>query len=168
MYKFEFELQAADVNNILAAVLGKRHQLLVRLAFASGAFLILMSLYSAIIGQSWLITFVAGVIGCSTTFASRPFFRQIGQEVRVQIDQNCLFSSCGETSSTIPFTYFERHGKAVELDDHFHLTSRLGRLYIPKRVFQDDEHMSQFRNYIRQFLGNRFEREIVSTEKIAG
>ena len=63
MYKFEFELQAADVNNILPAVLGKRHQLLVRLAFASGAFLILMSLYSAIIGQSWLITFVAGVIG---------------------------------------------------------------------------------------------------------
>ena len=158
-YDLKFQLLASDVATIQSATIGRNFRLLSKLAYA---FMLVFNVYLLSTESASLLNW--GLVALSTillfdiTLLYRPYFFLRDSNATIQINDQNLSSSLGEKRYEIPWQYFASRGTVVENTDHFYLNCKLGKIFLPKRAFQDEAHLQQFRDDISRAVGGRYER----------
>ena len=156
-YDLRFHLVATDIPKIQRATIGRYFRPLV---FLSCGFLLLLSLYDILQGENLLLN-AFGMIAASVAlfyvwFPLGAYSTIRNTDASVKLDGLNLTSSLGTKSYEIPWPYFLTHGSLLEESDHFYFKSKLGNIYLPKRAFEDDDGMNNFRTELSHSLGDRY------------
>ena len=160
-YDFNYQLLATDVPKIQSATIGRYFRLLFKSTYT---FTLMLNVFFLATERAsymsylyWGMVVLSIIMLFDLTLIYRPYLWLRSSHARIQIDHQNLTSSLGNKHYEIPWQYFAERGSVIENDDHFYLNCKLGKVFVPKRAFQNEEDIQNFREDISQTIGNRFE-----------
>ena len=155
-YEFEFELVPTDAVKMQPVLFGRYHR--PRVLFGCGT-MFMFSLMYIFRGENLMLAALMAITSTVMLFDRwllyLPYFALRDMGARVQINSQNLTSSLGAKSYDIPWQYFLNNGSLIEANEYFYFKSKLGKIYLPKRAFDDDDQLHQFRNDMSAVLGAR-------------